>query len=321
MRNVVTKLIATLMLATLAQTAAAQYPNKTIRLVVPFPAGSATDTVARILGNGLSASLGQQVIVENKAGADGALAATEVVKAAPDGYTMLVATNSPMAAVPALRKQPPYDPIRDFTPISMIGRYTFFLYANAQLPVNNIAELIAYAKANPGKLAYATGNTTGIVATAQILSLAGDLKMLHVPYKGEPAAVIDLVSNRVQLMISTPFTAGVHAAEGKLKMLAITLPSRSALAPDVPTFAEAGIKGFSVQSWAALYAPANLPAELLTRLNTAVNAVLNRADIKEQLDQKQFLVQGSTSEALGAFTKEQAATYVKILRDAGVQPE
>jgi tripartite-type tricarboxylate transporter receptor subunit TctC len=203
----------------------------------------------------------------------------------------------------------------------MIGRYTFFLYANAQLPVNNIAELIAYAKANPGKLAYATGNTTGIVATAQILSLAGNLNMLHVPYKGEPAAVIDLVSNRVQLMISTPFTAGVHAAEGKLKMLAITLPSRSALAPDVPTFAEAGVQGFSVQSWAALYAPANLPAELLTRLNTAVNAVLNRPDIKEQLDQKQFLVQGSTSEALGAFTKEQAATYVKILRDAGVQPE
>jgi tripartite-type tricarboxylate transporter receptor subunit TctC len=321
MRNAVTKLLASLMLAALAQTAAAQYPTKTIRLVVPFPAGSATDTVARILGNGLSASLGQQVIVENKAGADGALAATEVVKAAPDGYTLLVATNSPMAGVPALRKQPPYDPVRDFTPISMLGRYTFFLYANAQMPFNTIPELITYAKANPGKLAYASGNTTGIVATAQFLSLAGNLNMLHVPYKGEPAGVIDLVSNRVQLMISTPFTAGVHAADGKLKMLAITLPRRSTLAPDVPTFAEAGVQGFSVESWAALYAPANMPAELLGRLNTAVNAVLNRPDIKEQLDQKQFLTQGSTSAELGAFTKEQAATYVKILRDAGVQPE
>ena len=122
-------------------------------------------------------------------------------------------------------------------------------------------------------------------------------------------------------MISTPFTAGLHVADGKLKMLAITLPRRSPLAPDVPTFAEAGVQGFSVESWAALYAPANMPTELLTRLNTAVNAVLNRPDIKEQLDQKQFLTQGSTSAELGTFTKEQAATYVKILRAAGVEPE
>ena len=304
-----------------AQTAAAQYPTKTIRLVVPFPAGSATDTIARILGNGLSTGLGQPVIVENKAGADGALAAAEVVKAAPDGYTLLVATNSPMAGVPALRKQPPYDPVRDFTPISMIGRYTFFLYANAQTPFNTIQELITYAKTNPGKLAYATGNTTGIVATAQFASLAGNLNMLHVPYKGEPAGVIDLVSNRVQLMISTPFTAGVHAAEGKLKALAITLPRRSPLSPEVPTFAEAGVQGFSVESWAALYAPAGLPPALAERLNTEVNAVLNRVDIKTQLSEKQFLTQGSTAASLGAFTKEQAATYVKILREAGVQPE
>ena len=304
-----------------AQTVAVQYPAKTIRLVVPFPAGSATDTIARILGNGLSISLGQSVIVENKAGADGALAASEVVKAAADGYTLLVATNSPMAGVPALRKQPPYDSVRDFTPISMIGRYTFFLYANAQTPFNTIQELITYAKANPGKLAYATGNTTGIVATAQFASLAGNLNMLQVPYKGEPAGVIDLVSNRVQLMISTPFTAGVHAAEGKLKALAITLPSRSPLAPNIPTFAEAGVKGFSIESWAALYSPASLPPAVLERLNTAVNAVLNRPDIKEQLAQKQFLPQGSTSAALGTFTKEQVATYTKILRDAGVQPD
>lgn len=310
-----------ILLVTLCLSARAQFPNKPIRLVVPFPAGSATDTVARILGNGLSASLGQQVIVENKAGADGALAATEVVKAAPDGYTLLVATNSPMAGVPALRKQPPYDPTRDFTPVSMLGRYTFFLYANAQLPFNTVQELITYAKASPGKLAYASGNTTGIVATAQFLSLAGNLEMLHVPYKGEPAGVVDLVSNRVQLMISTPFTAGVHVADGKLKMLAITLPRRSPLAPTVPTFAEAGVAGFSIESWAALYAPAHLPPEILKQLNQAVNAVLNRPDIKEQFDQKQFLSQGSTSTELGTFTKEQMAVYKQILRDAGVQPE
>jgi tripartite-type tricarboxylate transporter receptor subunit TctC len=289
--------------------------------LVPYSAGTTTDVIARLYAQKLGDSLGQTVVVENKAGAGGNISADATAKAAPDGYTLSFSTSATHATNPALYANVPFDPIKDFTHIALMVAAPNMLAINPKIPANNMAELIAYAKANPGKLAYATGNTTGIVATAQILSLAGDLKMLHVPYKGEPAAVIDLVSNRVQLMISTPFTAGVHAAEGKLKMLAITLPSRSALAPDVPTFAEAGIKGFSVQSWAALYAPANLPAELLTRLNTAVNAVLNRADIKEQLDQKQFLVQGSTSEALGAFTKEQAATYVKILRDAGVQPE
>src|SRR5262249_47554688 len=145
----------------------AQYPSKPIRVVVPFPAGSATDTITRILGASVSSAVGQPIIVDNKAGADGAIAAAEGAKAAPDGYTLLMATNSPMSVVPALRKSPPYDPVADFTPISDVGRYTFFLYATASAPFKTFKELIAYAKANPGKLNYATGNTTGIVSFAQ----------------------------------------------------------------------------------------------------------------------------------------------------------
>jgi tripartite-type tricarboxylate transporter receptor subunit TctC len=151
----------------------AQYPNKAIRIVVPFPAGSATDTITRIIGQSVSTAVGQPVIVDNKFGADGAIAGAEVAKAAPDGYTLLMATNSPMAVVPAMKKQPPYDPLSDFTPITDIGRYTFFLYIHAATPIKSFKELVAYAKANPGKLNYATGNTTGIISFAQMNSLAG----------------------------------------------------------------------------------------------------------------------------------------------------
>jgi tripartite-type tricarboxylate transporter receptor subunit TctC len=307
-------------LMTLLGAAFAQYPNKPVRIVVPFPAGSATDTVGRILANSLSTTLGQPVIVESKAGADGAIAAAEVAKAPADGYTLLLATNSPMAAVPALRKQPPYDPTHDFTPISAVGRYTFFLYVNSQVPARTLQELIDYTRANPGKLAYATGNTTGIVSTAQLLALGGKLNMLHVPYKGEPAGITDLVSNRVQVMFATP-TTGAHARDGKLRMIATSLPRRSAIAPEVPTFAEAGMPRFSIVSWAALYGPAKLPRDIVERMNREVNTALNRADVKEQLDRQQFFGQGSTPEELAIYTKEQMEVYARILRDSGVQPE
>src|SRR5471032_1678156 len=178
--------------------ALAQFPSKPVRMLVPFPAGSATDTVARILAPALSQSLGQPVVVENKPGADGAIAGMEVVRAAPDGHTIMLGTNSPLTAVPTLRKEPPYS-ISDFTPISTAGRYTFLLFVNADVPARTLGELLAYARANPDKLNYATGNTTGILSTAQLMSL-GKIKMVQVPYKGEPAAITDLVGGRVQVM-------------------------------------------------------------------------------------------------------------------------
>src|SRR5258706_11099918 len=186
----------------LAAPSFAQFPSKPIRIIVPFPAGSATDTITRIIGQSVSTAVGQPVIVDNKVGADGAIAGAEVVKAAPDGYTLLMATNSPMSAVPAMKKVPPYDPVADFTPITDIGRYTFFIVVHPGVPARTLAELIQYAKADPGKLNYATGNTTGIVSSAYFSSLA-KIEMVHVPYKGEPQAMTDMISGRVQLMFAS----------------------------------------------------------------------------------------------------------------------
>src|SRR5438034_1406984 len=246
--------------------ASAQFPGKPIRLVVPFPAGSATDTISRILGNPVPQAIGQPIVVENKAGADGAIAAAEVAKSPPDGYTLLMATNSPMSAVPAMKKNPPYDPVADFTPITDVGRYTFFIVVHPSVPANTLGELIDHARANPGKLNYATGNTTSIVSTAYFASLAG-IQLVHVPYKGEPQAVTDLVAGRVQLMFCSSSTSIAQIRDGRLRALVTTLGKRSRMLPEVPTIAEAGMPQFSITSWAGLFGPARMPREVVERLN------------------------------------------------------
>jgi tripartite-type tricarboxylate transporter receptor subunit TctC len=298
----------------------AQYPAKPVRIVVPFPGGSATDTVTRILANHVTQSLGQPLVVENKAGADGAIAAAEVARSAPDGYTLLMATNSPMAAVPAMKRSPPYDALADFTPITDVGRYTFFLYVHPAVPAETFADLIAYARANPGKLNYATGNTTGIVSFAQINSLAG-IDMIHVPYKGEPAGITDLVAGRVQLMLATPTTGLAQLKDGKLRALVTTLSRRSPLLPEVPTIAEAGMPKFSITSWAALFGPARMPREILERLNKEFVGAMGRREVQAAMDKQAFALSPSSPEQLADFVKEQIESYRRILRAAGVQPD
>ena len=306
--------------AALALPAAAQFPAKPIKVIVPFPAGTATDVVARVLAQSVATAIGQTVVVDNKAGADGAIGATEVMNAAPDGYTLLFATNSPMSAVSALRKNPPYDPVTDFAPVSDIGRYTFFLYANVNQPFKTLGEMIAHAKANPGKLNYATGNATGIVSFAQIGALAG-IDLAHIPYKGEPAGITDLVSNRVQLMIATLTTGGPHVREGRLRAMATTAPRRSSAFPDVPTMPEAGMPQFSITSWAGLFAPAKTPKEVIDRLNREFVAAMKRPDVMAAMDKQAFILTPSTPEQLGEHVKTQKDAYARILRAAGVQPE
>jgi tripartite-type tricarboxylate transporter receptor subunit TctC len=304
----------------LAAPSFAQYPNKSIRIVVPFPAGSATDTITRILGQSVSAAIGQPIVVDNKAGADGAIAGAEVVKAAPDGYTLLMATNSPMAVAPAMKKVPPYDPVADFTPITDIGRYTFFLYIHAETPIKTFRDLVAFAKANPGKLNYATGNTTGIMSFAQMNALAG-IEMTHVPYKGEPQAVTDIIAGRVQLLWATPTTGLSHLKDGKLRALATNLKTRSSLLPDVPTMTEVGVPQYSVVSWAALYGPAKLPREIQLRLNKEFHDAMKRPEVIAQMEKQAFPMSPSTPEELGAFTRSQLEAYRAILKSIGIQPE
>ena len=300
--------------------AIAQYPNKPVRIVIPFGPGSSTDAIMRILATPLSAALGQQVIIDPKPGGDGAISAIEVARAVPDGYTLGVGSGSPLAAVPALRKNPPYNPVADFTPITDIGRYTVFLYVNASVPAHTFQEFVAYVKANPGKLAYGTGNASGIVAFAQMNTLLG-LDMLHVPYKSAPPAVLDLVGNRVQVMMDPPTAALAYVKEGKLRALATTLRNRSPLLPDVPTIYEAGLPQFTISNWMGLVGPANLPRDIVDRINREFAAALKRPDVLAALDRQAFMANPSTPEQFAAFIKEQMESYGKLLRAAGVQPD
>ncbi len=296
-----------------------QYPSKPIRVLVPFGAGSSTDIVMRILAQPLGQALGQPVVVENKPGADGAIAAAEVAKASADGHTVMLGTNSPMSAGPHLRKVP-YDAIRDFTPITLVGNYTFFVLVHPSVPARTLQELIAYAKANPGKLNYATGNTSGIVMTAMLTSQAG-IDLVHVPYKSEPPAITDLLSGTIQVMISSYATVAPHMREGKLRPLVTTLPNRTSLMPDIPTIVEAGFPKFAVSPWAGMFGPARMPKDVTERLNRELNALIQRADVREALLKQAFDPKGSRVDEFTAYVKEQYDIWGRAIRDAGIQPE
>ncbi len=296
------------------------YPSKPIRIIIPFGAGSATDAVMRVLAPAVSATLGQQVVIDPKPGADGAISASEVARSAPDGYTLGVGSGGPLAAVPALRKNPPYDVVKDFTPITDIGRYTVFLFINASLPATNFQEFVAHVKANPGKIAYGTGNPSGIVAWAQLNSLLG-LDMLHVPYKTAPLVMPDLLANRVQALMDPPAVAISHVRDGKLRALATTLNRRSPLLPDVPTIHEAGVPQYTISNWMGLVGPAKLPREIVDRVNREFGAALRRPEVIEGLQKQAFMPNPSTPEQFAAFIHEQVQSYGSLLRAAGVKPD
>ena len=299
---------------------AQQYPIKPIRMIVPFGAGSSTDIICRIISAPLATALGQPVIVENKPGADGAIAGVEVKRAAPDGHTLLMATNSPLSAVPYLQKQPPYDVLTDFTPVSHVGFYTFFVVVHPSIPANTLPELIAHVKANPGKVNYATGNTTSIVATALLAKLAG-MDMVQVPYKTEPQAITDLLSGQTHVMISSFSPIAPHIKDGKLRALATTLSERSALLPDVPSVAEVGFKNFPVVPWAAIVGPAAMPKDVVERLNKELATILATAEIKDQINKQAFAAKSSSPAELGVIIKEQLETWGRVMKDAGIEQQ
>lgn len=309
-----------ILLALVALPAAAQYPSKPIRIVVPFPPGGAADIAARIITKPLAEALGATLVIDNKGGADGAIAGLDVMKAAPDGYTLLFATNTGLCAAPTMRKNPPYDPIADFTPISLTGRFGFFLFTHASVPAKTLPELLAYVRANPGKFNYGTGNSTSIVATAQ-LAMLEKLNMVHIPYKGDAPLSSDLVAGRVQMAIATPGIAMPHVREGKLRVLATLLSNRSPLAPDAPTMAEAGVPRLSVASWGGLFGPAKLPKEVVDHVARATANVLARRDVLDQLDRIAFEGRSSTPEELGTFLKEQVGTWRRTLAEVGIVPD
>jgi tripartite-type tricarboxylate transporter receptor subunit TctC len=299
---------------------AQQYPSKPVRIIVPFGAGSTTDIIARIVAAPLSLALSQPVIVENKPGADGVIAAVEVKRAAPDGHTLFVGTNTPLSAAPHLQKNIPYDVMTDFTPLSHLGYFTFFVITHPSIPAKTLPELLAYAKANPGKVNYATGNSTGIVATALLAKLAG-VDMVHVPYKTEPQAITDLLAGQTHMMIGSYSPVAPHIKDGKLNALATTLPTRSALLPDVPSIGEAGFPNFPLVPWASIVGPAGMPKEVVERLNRELTALLEKPDVKEALTKQAFAVKSSTPDELRGMIKAQFDTWGRVTKDAGIEPQ
>jgi len=298
----------------------AQYPDKPVRLIVPFPPGGAAELGARIYSVPLGQALGQPVVVDTRPGGDGVIAADAVMKSAPDGYTLFYATNTAFNWVLATRKNPPYNPLTDFTPVSLVGYFGFFLFTNAAVPANNVAELISYARANPGKLNYGSGNSTAQLFGAQLAKLEG-LNMVHVPYKGDAPLTIDLVGGRVQLAFATPGSAAPQVREGKLRALAAMFPNRSPLLPDVPTAAEAGLGKMSLTPWGGVFGPKGMPKDVVDKVSRELNVVLKRPDVRESFGKLAFEPRGSTPEELSAILKQQIETWTSIAREVGVKAE
>jgi tripartite-type tricarboxylate transporter receptor subunit TctC len=319
MRWLVRLLAAACALASVAANAQT-FPDRQINLIVPFGPGSGTDAISRIVAQHLSPVLGQNIVVENKPGANGALAATQVARAAPDGYTLFMSTNSPQSAAPYLNKTIAYDPVKDFTPITRVGSFTLLLVVNPEVPAKSVSELIAYARANPGKLSYASGNTSGIVA-GETLKHWGKLDILHVPYKSVPPALTDLLAGRVSMMFVDLTNALPHVRAGKVRALAASRKERSKLFPEVPSLHEAGVTDFEMDSWAGLLAPANTPKPIVVRLNAEVRRIIENPEIKAKIGAAGFESFGSTPEELGTFIKAQLDKWGKMVSDAGIKPE
>jgi len=297
--------------------ASAQYPNRPIRLIVPFPPAGAAELGARIFAQPLGQQLGQPVIIETKPGADGIIASEYVKQAAPDGYTLYYGTATGLSYVPAVKKVPPYDPINDFTPISMVGMFGFFVFTHASVPANTIGELVAYARANPGKLNYGSGNGTSILATGSFAAQQ-KLDMVHIPYKGDGPLSIDLLAGRVNMAIATPGIAGPQVKDGKLRALATLLPNRSPLLPDAPTMAEAGLAPIPITPWGALFGPPRLPKEVVDRVAHELAIVLVRPEVKDAFDKLAFEPRSSTPQELSAFVAEQLEAYRRVARQVGL---
>lgn len=295
------------------------WPAKPIRLVVPFAAGSATDAAGRLYAQQLGERLGQAVVVENKAGANGQIAAMAVAGSAADGYTLFMTTNSTHSANPHLVRNLGYDPVKDFAPVARVGMLPFMLVVNPDVPAKTTAEFFAYAKANPGKLSYGTASTASMIG-AETLNVMAGLSLEKVGYKASPQAILDLVAGRLQVMVSDFTTAMPHVRLGKLRVLAVTTANRSALLPDVPSIAEA-LPGFDMTSWNGIFAPAHTPPEILARLERESLVVLANKDTRARFAAIGFEIAPLGAAQLDRYVKGEMAHWGKLVRAANIQPE
>lgn len=304
----------------LARAQGAWKPSRPVTMIVPFAAGSGTDTVARTFSALLEREWGAQVVVDNRPGANGAIAAVAAARAAPDGHTVMITTNSPHGATPALMKRPSYDPVADFSPLSRLGTYIFVFAVNDSVPARTMPEFLALAKAQPGQLTCASGNTTGVVGAA-MLNRIGGVDVTHVPYRSSPPAMTDVIAGRVTSMFADVASSRAFLNEGKLRPLGITSAARTPLFPEWPTLSEVGLPGFELLSFMGAVGPAHMPEEIVGAWNAAIRTVWDRPDTIRRLGE--FGIEGvtSTPAEFGTFIREQVAFWGQQARAAGLEPE
>ena len=313
-------LTAALALAPLLSHAEA-FPEKSITFVVPFAAGTATDQIARTLGNQIALETKQAVIIDNKAGASGFIASQNVAKAAPDGYTVLITTNTTHAANEHLFKKLPYDPVKDYAPIAALGKGGQIMVVNPSFPAKSVAEFVALAKKEPGKYSFGSGSSSSRMA-GELLQQMADIKLLHVPYKSNTLAVTDLLGGQINMMITDTATGLPQVKAGKLRALGMSSAARSPLAPDVPTISEAGVKGYEMGYWFAAYAPAKTPPAVVKRLNELlVKAAKSEAAKTAFYEPTGTEVFTTSPEELAKFQTAESQKWGRIVKAAGIEAE
>jgi len=296
---------------------AAEFPTKPIKLVVPFPPGGAVDALGRLVGQKTSEILGQPIVIDNRAGAAGSIGTEIVAKSTPDGYTLLMGSTSSLSVIPNLQKVP-YDPIKDFTPVSLVAYIPHVLVINNDVPAKTLAQFIAYAKANPGKLSYASsGNGTPHQIAVEMFKKMAGVFIVHIPYKGTAPGLTDLMSGQVALMSVELSTALPYIKAQKIRPLALLAPNRSTFAPDIPTAAQAGLPGLDITSWYGVVAPAGINRETLNILGTAIAKAVKSPDLNEKILGMGATPVGDTPEEFNVFMRKESAKWAKAIKESG----
>ena len=311
-------LILVALLLSVAAAHAQQFPSKPVRIINPFAPGGATDIIARQMAQKLTELWGQAVVVENRAGASGAIGVEMVAKSPPDGYTLLIATQTTHAANPALYAKLPYDAAKDFAPLTLAGSTPLALAVRPSMPIMTVKELLDFAKKNPAKLVYASGgNGTSQHLTAELMKSMSGTYMLHIPYRGAGPAMSDLLGGQVDLMFDNLPTVLPHIKAGKLRGLAVSTAARSPLAPELPTMAESGLPGFDLSTWFAFFAPAGTPRAIVDKISGDMRRVLAQPDMQQRLVAIGVDIKASTPEELAAFQRAELVKWAKIVKDSG----
>jgi tripartite-type tricarboxylate transporter receptor subunit TctC len=307
---------------TAAVAAEAAFPVRPVRFIVPFAPGGSTDTLARTLAQRLSDAFGQQVVVDNRAGGNGNIGTEIVARAVPDGHTIVLGYIANLGIGPSLYASLPFDPLKDFAPVTLLAVSPNILVAHPAVPVKTVKELIAYTRANPQKVNYASAAVASLGHLAgELLNSSAGIRMQHVPYKGSGQAVIDLLAGQVQIMFSGMSSVMPHIRAGKLRPLAVTGAQRSAATPDVPTIAESGYPGFEASAWYGVLAPAGTPKPVVARLNGEILRALKIPEVRERLENVGFEIVGGTPEAFGIYMKNEIAKWAKVVKASGVRAE